>query len=80
MYGKSEYANGGVLLKEIITPNWEDYTVNVATPGNIEKQDMIELGNYIRDLFALNKENKNFRIFGPDEALSNRLNHILKRK
>ena len=66
--GKSDYANGGLLLKPIITPNWENYTVDVSSPGNIEKQDMIELGNYIRDLFVLNKENKNFRIFGPDEA------------
>lgn len=76
--GKSDYANGGLLLKEIVTPNWQNYAVEVSSPGNIDKQDMIELGNYIRDLFVLNKENKNFRIFGPDEALSNRLNHIFE--
>ena len=39
-------------------------------------QDTMELGKYIRDVFSLNKENKNFRIFGPDEALSNRLNYM----
>ncbi len=78
--GKSDYANGGLLLKEIITPAWEDYAVEVPIPGSVEKQDMIELGNYIRDLFVLNKDHKNFRIFGPDEALSNRLNHIFEKE
>ena len=78
--GNSDYANGGVMLKELITPNWENYTVQVPTPGSVDKQDMIELGNYIRDLFVLNKEHKNFRIFGPDEALSNRLNHIFEKE
>lgn len=78
--GNSDYANGGLMLKELITPNWENYTVSVPTPGSIDKQDMIELGNYIRDLFVLNKEHKNFRIFGPDEALSNRLNHIFEKE
>ncbi len=76
--GASPYANGGLLLEEIKTPNWEDYTLNIKKPGSEVAQDMIELGRYIRDLFVLNKENKNFRIFGPDEALSNRLNHIFE--
>ena len=41
--------------------------------GKTKAQDMIELGAYIRDILKLNKENKNFRIFGPDESMSNRL-------
>ena len=76
--GASEYANGGLLLKEIITPKWENYAVEVPFPGSVEKQDTMELGNYIRDIFKLNDKNKNFRIFGPDEALSNRFNHIFE--
>ena len=76
--GASSYANGGTLLKEIITPNWEDYCIEIGKPGSIITQDTMNLGNYIRDLFTLNKENKNFRIFGPDEALSNRFNHIFE--
>ena len=76
--GASNYANGGLLLKELNTPNWEDYTLDIKKPGSEVAQDMIELGRYIRDLFEINKENKNFRIFGPDEALSNRLNHIFE--
>ena len=76
--GNSPYANGGLLLKDIITPNWQDYAVEVKAPGSIVLQDTMELGKYIRDVFSLNKNNKNFRIFGPDEALSNRFNHIFE--
>ena len=68
--------NGGLLLKELNTPSIKNYEVKITQPGKIEKQDMMELSKYIKDVFALNKENKNFRCFGPDEALSNRLNHI----
>lgn len=76
--GASSYANGGLLLKEIRTPDWEDYCLDIKKPGSIVKQDTMELGKYIRDLFVLNRDNKNFRIFGPDEALSNRFNHVFE--
>lgn len=78
--GASQYANGGLLLKEIITPNWEDYALDIKKPGEITTKDTMELGNYVRDLFKLNSKNKNFRIFGPDEALSNRFNHIFEKE
>ena len=71
----NKITNGGLLLKEIITPNIKDYEVKITKE---EKQDMLELSKYIRDVFKLNKENQNFRAFGPDEALSNRLNHIFE--
>lgn len=76
--GASPFANGGLLLKELITPDWEKYALNIETPGTVIAQDTLELGNYIRDLFKLNAKNKNFRIFGPDEALSNRFNHAFE--
>ena len=76
--GSSSFANGGVLLKEIRTPNWEDYCLNVPFPGALVAQDTEELGRYVRDIFALNQENKNFRMFGPDEALSNRFKHVFE--
>lgn len=78
--GYSEHANGGLLLKEIVTPNWEQYALNIETPGELIAQDTIELGNYIRDLFVLNASNKNFRIFGPDEAMSNRFYHVFEKE
>lgn len=76
--GSSSFANGGLLLKDIRTPNWEDYCLDIKKPGDAVAQDTEELSRYIRDVFALNQENKNFRIFGPDEAMSNRLYHIFE--
>ena len=76
--GMSKYANGGLLLKDLITPYWEDYALDIKIPGEKNFQDTIQLGAYVRDLFTLNAKNKNFRIFGPDEALSNRFNHIFE--
>ena len=76
--GASSYANGGLLLKDIKTPNWEDYALEIKHHGSIESQDTMNLGKYIRDVFKLNNDNKNFRIFGPDEALSNRFNYVFE--
>lgn len=73
----NKHSNGGLLLKDIITPDFKDYSVDVI-PGVTLRSDMTELGKYIRDLISLNATNKNFRIFGPDEALSNRLNHVFE--
>ncbi len=76
--GMNPNANGGILLKELRTPDFRNYGVNVSYPGAFEAQDMMELGSYVRDLIRLNEDNRNFRVFGPDEALSNRLNHIFE--
>ena len=67
------HTNGGKLLRDLRTPDFRDYAVDVPYPGSVKAQDMMELGGYVRDLFVLNKENKNFRIFGPDDTKSNRL-------
>jgi xylulose-5-phosphate/fructose-6-phosphate phosphoketolase len=66
-------ANGGLLLKELRTPDFRDYALCVKR-GETNAQDMKELGRYIADLIKLNPDN--FRVFGPDEALSNRLNYV----
>ena len=76
--GNSSFVNGGLLLKELKVPNWEDYCLDIKKPGSIIKQDTMELGKFIRDIFMLNDSNANFRLFGPDEALSNRFNHIFE--
>ena len=76
--GNSSFANGGLLLKELKVPNWEDYCLDIKKPGSIIKQDTMELGKFVRDIFMLNDSNVNFRLFGPDEALSNRLNYIFE--
>ena len=76
--GYSNYANGGLLLKDLIVPDWQDYALDIKKPGSIISQDTMNLGFMIRDVFKLNHSNKNFRIFGPDEALSNRFNHVFE--
>ncbi len=73
--GSNPHANGGQLLKDLILPDFRKYGLEIDKPGSVEAQDMIELGNYVRDVFKLNANNRNFRIFGPDETMSNRLNH-----
>ena len=72
------YANGGLLKKKLKTPSPDEYCVPVKTPGSIMAQDMQILGQYIRDLFVLNKANRNYRIFSPDEAMSNRLSAVFE--
>ena len=74
--GLNKHANGGSLLKDLILPDFRDYAFKFDVPGTKETSDMLELSKYLRDVFKNNKENANFRIFGPDEALSNRLNHV----
>ena len=72
------HANGGLLLRDLRLPDFREYGVDVPSPGAVEKQDMIELGAFVRDIFNLNEETKNFRIFGPDETMSNRLYHAFE--
>lgn len=74
--GSNPCANGGSLLIPLALPDFRKYGIDVKVPGKIVAQDMTELGKYIKDLISFNAEKRNFRIFGPDEALSNRLNYI----
>ena len=76
--GANPLTNGGILRKELIMPNFEDYKVNVTRPGWVKKQDMLVASAFVRDIFKLNKDNKNFRIFGPDETMSNRLYDVFE--
>ena len=76
--GANPVANGGLLLKELKTPNFQDYAVEVPYPGEVMAQDMMELGKYVRDVIKLNEEEHNFRVFGPDETMSNRLNYVFE--
>ena len=75
--GANPHANGGLLLKDLRLPDFRDYGIEVQ-PGKTKAQDMIELGGYIRDIFKLNEDSKNFRIFGPDESMSNRLYKVFE--
>lgn len=76
--GANPHANGGKLRRDLRLPDFRDYAVDVPAPGAVEAQDMIELGGYVRDVFKLNADAKNFRIFGPDETMSNRLGKVFE--
>ncbi|MBE6872333.1 MAG: phosphoketolase family protein [Ruminococcus albus] len=76
--GANPHANGGLLLRDLRLPDFRDYGIEVPAPGATEAQDMIELGGFVRDIFKLNAESRNFRIFGPDETMSNRLGKVFE--
>lgn len=71
--GANPNANGGLLLHELRMPDFREYGVDVPIPGDVETQDMAILGSFVRDIYKLNAERRNFRVFGPDETASNRL-------
>ncbi|MEO6630576.1 MAG: phosphoketolase family protein [Mucilaginibacter sp.] len=72
------YANGGLLLKDLELPDFKKYELDIPEPGVIEAESTRNLGKYLRDVFSLNKENKNFRLFCPDETTSNRLEAVFE--
>jgi len=74
--GANPRANGGLLLKDLVMPDFREYAVQVVKPGTANAEATRELGKFLRDVMRLNKEAKNFRVFGPDETASNRLDAI----
>ena len=76
--GANPHANGGLLLQDLNMPDFRDYAVNIPSPGLVHAADAHVLGVLLRDVVKLNNEQHNFRIFGPDETLSNRLNAVFE--
>jgi len=76
--GANPHANGGLLLRDLLMPDFRNYAVNVPSPGLVQAADTHVLGEFLRDVAKLNREQRNFRIFGPDETLSNRLNAVFE--
>ena len=70
--GANPHANGGLLLKELRMPDFRDYAVEVPSPGAVRAEATRVQGQLIRDVMKLNAENRNFRVFSPDETNSNR--------
>lgn len=71
--GANPHANGGLLLRDLKTPDFRRYAVAVEHPGSVPAEATRVLGAFLRDVMKLNWEEKNFRVFGPDETASNRL-------
>jgi xylulose-5-phosphate/fructose-6-phosphate phosphoketolase len=76
--GANPNANGGMLLRDLRMPDFTDYAVEVAKPGILGIGDTHVLGRFLRDVVKLNAEQRNFRIFGPDETLSNGLESVFE--
>jgi len=70
------HANGGLLLKDLLMPDFQKYAVPVAKPGTETAESTKVLGTFLRDVMKLNKQPRNFRVFGPDETASNRLDAL----
>src|SRR5665213_3331484 len=76
--GANPHANGGLLLHDLNMPDFRDYAVSIPSPGSVDAADTLVLGQFLRDVVKLNADQCNFRIFGPDETLSNRLDVVFE--
>ncbi|HXI10618.1 MAG TPA: phosphoketolase family protein, partial [Thermodesulfobacteriota bacterium] len=74
--GANPHANGGVLLKDLRMPDFRDFAVEVAAPGAVSAEPTRVLGRFLRDVMKKNMPQRNFRVFGPDETASNRLDAL----
>jgi xylulose-5-phosphate/fructose-6-phosphate phosphoketolase len=71
--GANPHANGGMLLRDLRMPDFRDYAAEVPAPGATGIGDTRVLGPFLRDIARLNEKQRNFRVFGPDETISNGL-------
>ncbi len=76
--GANPHANGGLLLKDLRLPDFQDYAVEVLKPATIEAEATRVMGQFLRDVMKRNADTKNFRVMGPDETASNRLNALFE--
>jgi len=74
--GANPHANGGLLLKDLVMPDFREYAVSVPKPGTAIAEATRVLGEFLRDVMKLNADSKHFRVFGPDETASNRLDAL----
>jgi xylulose-5-phosphate/fructose-6-phosphate phosphoketolase len=76
--GMNPHANGGLLLKDLKMPDFRRYAVDVPKPGTVVAEATRVLGRFLRDVMKLNRDRRNFRVFGPDETASNRLDALFE--
>jgi len=76
--GSNPHANGGSLLQPLSMPHFRDYAVAVPSPGAVQAEATRVLGNFLRDVMKRNLAQQNFRLFGPDETASNRLDAMFE--
>ena len=76
--GANPHTNGGMLLRDLRMPDFHAHAVTVPAPGAVDGQDTLVLGRFLRDVTKLNQQERNFRVFGPDETLSNLLGALFE--
>lgn len=76
--GANKHANGGSLLRELHMPDFRDYELKLSSPGGVMASNTAVTGTFLRDIIKLNHEQSNFRIFGPDETVSNKLDAVFE--
>ena len=76
--GANPHANGGLLLRDLKMPDFRTHAVKVPAPGAVVAQDTLVLGAFLREVTSANMDRRNFRIFGPDETLSNLLGDVFE--
>ena len=76
--GANDNANGGKLLRELIMPNFRDYAVDVPYPSIANTGNTEAAGPWLRDVIKLNSGRRNFRVFAPDETISNKLGSVFE--
>ncbi|MCR3721646.1 MULTISPECIES: phosphoketolase family protein [Prauserella salsuginis group] len=74
--GANPHANGGLLLKPLRLPDFREYASEVTKPGSTMSEPTRVLGRWLRDVMRANDDHRNFRLFGPDETASNRLDAV----
>jgi len=76
--GANPQANGGLLLRDLVLPDFRHYAVTVTKPGAVDGEATRVLGRMLRDIMRLNVKSANFRLMGPDETSSNRLDAVFE--
>jgi len=76
--GANPHANGGLLLKDLVMPDIYNFAVDIPSAGSVTTADANFLGEFFREVIRLNDDERNFRIFGPDETLSNQMNAVFE--
>jgi xylulose-5-phosphate/fructose-6-phosphate phosphoketolase len=76
--GANPHANGGIFLRDLRLPDYRKYAVDIPVPGSVDAEDTAVTGKFLRDVVKLNEPQRNFRIFGPDETASNKLQAVFE--
>lgn len=76
--GANPHTNGGLLLQDLKMPDFRDYAVEISQPGQTLAEATRIMGRFLRDVMRLNQDRRNFRVFGPDETASNRLDALFE--